>query len=55
MEGRPGKFKGLRVKFKLKKGAQPFYGRPYELPEAHRKTFKRALDQMVQHDVLEKT
>ena len=54
-EGRPGTFKGLEVTFDLKEGARPFYGRPYSIPEAYKDVFKRALQQMVNLDVLERT
>ena len=54
-EGRPGTFRDLEVSFDLKENIKPFYGRPYPVPEAHKKIFKGALDEMIENGILEKT
>ena len=46
-DGTLGKCKTEPVNFELKEGAQPYHGCPFAVPQIHRRTLQKEVDQMV--------
>ena len=43
-----------RHKIKLKDGAEPYHGRPYQVPKAHEHALRNEVDRLVEIGVLKK-
>jgi len=51
--GTPGDWKTEPVSFELKKGAKPFHGRPYPVPNIHKETAIKELNRLCELGVTE--
>ena len=52
-DGTLGDFKTDLVSFTLKEGANPYHGRPYPIPHAQLKVFKKEVERLEELGVLE--
>ena len=53
-DGTIGTWKMDRHKIKLKDGAEPYHGRPYQVPKAHERALRNEVDRLVEIGVLKK-
>ena len=51
-DGSLGDWKTSPVHFELKEGAKPYHGRPFPIPQIHRKTTKKEVERMVELGIL---
>ncbi len=47
IDGNHGDWKTKSVNFELKEGAKPYHGRPFPVPQIHRRTLQKEVDRMV--------